>query len=152
MFVIWDSRQQDWQLFWLSFEHWPQWVNKWILINPSMQLGYSVQTESIPSILMTWLLVLQDINTRVLCKEPGAGLKILVKLTCTISIKKKNLVSGKSWGTINFNPLHTGNYTVNWFNKWHWLMPWHWYRTHIIFKTKFAINKSFPTNCCSISY
>ena len=22
MFMIWDSRQQDWQLFWLSFEHW----------------------------------------------------------------------------------------------------------------------------------
>ena len=22
MFTIWDSRQQDWQLFWLSFEHW----------------------------------------------------------------------------------------------------------------------------------
>ena len=21
MFMIWDSRQQDWQLFWLSFEH-----------------------------------------------------------------------------------------------------------------------------------
>ena len=24
MFMIWDSRQQDWQLFWLSFEHWVQ--------------------------------------------------------------------------------------------------------------------------------
>ena len=22
MFMIWDSRQEDWQLFWLSFEHW----------------------------------------------------------------------------------------------------------------------------------
>ena len=22
MFLIWDSRQQDWQHFWLSFEHW----------------------------------------------------------------------------------------------------------------------------------
>ena len=22
MFMIWDSRPQDWQLFWLSFEHW----------------------------------------------------------------------------------------------------------------------------------
>ena len=22
MFMIWDSRLQDWQLFWLSFEHW----------------------------------------------------------------------------------------------------------------------------------
>ena len=22
MFMIWDSRQQDWQLFWSSFEHW----------------------------------------------------------------------------------------------------------------------------------
>ena len=21
MFMIWDSKQQDWQLFWLSFEH-----------------------------------------------------------------------------------------------------------------------------------
>ena len=22
MFMIWDSRQEDWQIFWLSFEHW----------------------------------------------------------------------------------------------------------------------------------
>ena len=22
MFMIWDSRQRDWQFFWLSFEHW----------------------------------------------------------------------------------------------------------------------------------
>ena len=26
MFMIWDSRQQDWQLFWLSFEHWYDYV------------------------------------------------------------------------------------------------------------------------------
>ena len=25
MFMIWDSRQQDWQLFWLSFEYWCHW-------------------------------------------------------------------------------------------------------------------------------
>ena len=26
MFMIWDSRQQDWQLFWLSFEHCYKWA------------------------------------------------------------------------------------------------------------------------------
>ena len=24
MFMIWGSRQEDWQLFWLSFEHWKE--------------------------------------------------------------------------------------------------------------------------------
>ena len=28
MFMIWDSRQQDWQLFWLSFEHWANTLKK----------------------------------------------------------------------------------------------------------------------------
>ena len=25
MFMIWDSRQEDWQIFWLSFEHCDSW-------------------------------------------------------------------------------------------------------------------------------
>ena len=42
MFIIWDSRQEDLQLFWLSFKHWVQYIPR-IMHMPMVLVLWSYQ-------------------------------------------------------------------------------------------------------------
>ena len=57
MFMIWDSRQEDWQLFLLSFENWPQWVNSSIApsINIFMSSYSSLDTAVLQARVLSWI-------------------------------------------------------------------------------------------------